>query len=185
MCIRDSFDPGRPLSDKRRIVSDASFSGSIPELYDRHLGPVLFEPYAADLAARLSQLPVHDLLETAAGTGVVTRALARALPGARLTATDLNQAMLDRAAQLTGPSQVTWRQADAQALPFADESFDVVVLTEVLEHLREYPARTLEEACRILTPGGLLVITTPNAAYVRKRVTLAMGRSVYLSLIHI
>ena len=68
------------------------------------------------------------VLETAAGTGIVTRALARTLPAAvGITATDLNQAMLDHAAAQDGASRVAWRQADAQRLPFDDGAFNAVV----------------------------------------------------------
>ena len=57
------------------MSSDRLFAGSIPQLYDRHLGPWLFAPYAADLARRLALQPPARLLEIACGTGVVTRAL--------------------------------------------------------------------------------------------------------------
>ncbi|MFC7541662.1 class I SAM-dependent methyltransferase [Siccirubricoccus deserti] len=81
--------------------TDAVFAGSIPQLYDRYLGPTLFAPYAADLAARLTGLRSGRLLEVAAGTGILTAALA-ALPGVEITATDLNQPMLDHAAAKPG-----------------------------------------------------------------------------------
>jgi len=107
--------------------SDAVFAGSIPELYDTHLVPLIFEPYAADLARRVAALGPARVLETAAGTGVVTRALARALPAAtELVATDLNQPMLDRAAAVGTARPVRWQAADAMQLPFDDASFDVV-----------------------------------------------------------
>jgi len=106
---------------------DTVFSGSIPEIYDRLLVPLIFEPYALDLAGRMTA--ARDILEVAAGTGVVTRALAARLSrDARIVATDLNQPMLDYAAQrLQGDHRVEWRQADALALPFAEASFDAVV----------------------------------------------------------
>jgi ubiquinone/menaquinone biosynthesis C-methylase UbiE len=105
---------------------DAVFSGSIREIYDRLMVPLIFQPYALDLAGRLAA--ARDVLELAAGTGVVTRAMASRLAGdARIVATDLNQPMLDYAAQrLAGDRRVEWRQADALALPFADASFDAV-----------------------------------------------------------
>ena len=99
---------------------DKAFTGSIPALYDRYLGPLLFEPYAVDLARRLSGMTAGRVLETAAGTGIVTRALTNALPrSVEIVATDLNQAMLDHALARLGDSRVIWRQADAQKLPFA------------------------------------------------------------------
>ena len=96
--------------------------------YDRYLGPPQFEPYARDLAGRLGAMTDGDLLETAAGTGVLTRVLARTLPEAvRIIATDLNPARLDYAAAQPGAARVSWQQADALALPFENASFDAVV----------------------------------------------------------
>ena len=103
---------------------DKVFSGSIAQLYEQHLVPLIFEPYAADLAERLRTRRVSRVLEIAAGTGVVTRALARSLPqGTSIVATDLNQAMLDQGAALGTARPVEWRQADAMRLPFDDASF--------------------------------------------------------------
>ncbi len=107
--------------------TDKVFAGSIPEIYDRFLVPLIFEPYAVDLAGRVAALAPKDMLETAAGTGVLTRALAERLPAStRIVATDLNQAMLDQAAKRQTVGAVEWKQADALALPFADRSFDAV-----------------------------------------------------------
>ncbi len=100
-------------------TTDSAFAGSIPALYDRHLGPVMFEPYATDLVRRLPKLGDGAILEIAAGTGIVTQQLAAALPAAvRIVATDLNQPMLDHAASKPGMTRVTFRQANALALPF-------------------------------------------------------------------
>jgi ubiquinone/menaquinone biosynthesis C-methylase UbiE len=104
---------------------DSVFSGSIPSIYDNYLGPLIFEPYAQDLANRLSALNAERVLETAAGTGIVTRALMRALSAnGSIVATDLNQPMLDHAAAQLSSDRVSWQKADAQALPFPDGSFD-------------------------------------------------------------
>jgi ubiquinone/menaquinone biosynthesis C-methylase UbiE len=109
-------------------MGDSTFAGSIPELYDQHLVPLIFESYARETAARLAAFKPNDILEVAAGTGIVTRAMAVAMPDARIVATDLNQPMLDRAASRQRRDyRVTWQQADAQALPFEDQSFDAVV----------------------------------------------------------
>ena len=107
---------------------DKVFAGSIPELYERLMVPLIFEPYACDLAARLAKTNPRAVLETAAGTGVLTRALATALPAeTRMTVTDLNQPMLDHAkSRQPADSRIAWRQADALALPFEDRSFDAV-----------------------------------------------------------
>jgi ubiquinone/menaquinone biosynthesis C-methylase UbiE len=58
----------------------AKFSGSIPAAYDRYLGPILFQPYAEDLAARLRAKKTRSVLELACGTGIVTRVLRTYLP---------------------------------------------------------------------------------------------------------
>ena len=93
------------------------FSGSIPETYDRHLGPALFEPYALDLAARLPPREGLRVLETACGTGIVTRRLREALDdSSTLAATDLNQPMVDYARAAVPAEGIVWQQADAQAL---------------------------------------------------------------------
>jgi hypothetical protein len=107
--------------------NDSGFVGSIPDLYDRNVGPLMMVPYASDIAARLSDMATGRLLEVAAGTGIVTAALALALPRAQLIATDLNQPMLDHAATKPELRGVEFRQADALALPFDDQSFDAVV----------------------------------------------------------
>lgn len=138
-------------------MTDAAFVGSIPDLYERYLGPMLFEPYARDTARRFEGFE-GDLLETAAGTGRVTRALARAAPRARITATDLNQPMLDTAASLGAAPNVAWRQADAQALPFADASFDAVVCQFGVMFFPD-KAAGFAEARRVLAPGGRFVFS--------------------------
>src|SRR3954470_15722343 len=99
---------------------DVRFSGSVPVNYERYMVPLLFRPYAELLANRAARFAPRSILETAAGTGVVTDALARALPDAEIVATDLNQAMLDVAAARVNAPNVTFRQADALELPFED-----------------------------------------------------------------
>ena len=134
---------------------DKVFAGSIPKLYDTHLVPLIFAPYAADLAKRLASRPVSRILEVAAGTGVVTRAMASALPpSATIVATDLNQAMLDQAAAVGTQRQVDWSQADAMQLPFADESFDAVVCQFGAMFFPD-KAKAFAEARRVLKPGGV------------------------------
>ena len=109
-------------------ASDKVFAGSIPRIYETYLVPLIFSPYADDLAQRVASRPVQRVLEIAAGTGVVTRALTAALPAdVEIVATDLNPAMLDQAAATGTSRPVTWRQADAMQLPFPDGAFDAVV----------------------------------------------------------
>jgi ubiquinone/menaquinone biosynthesis C-methylase UbiE len=137
------------------VATDKLFAGSIPEIYDRFLVPLIFESYALDLAKRIAITGTHDVLEIAAGTGVLTRALASRLPAhARIVATDLNQPMLDHAAaRQPGGDRIAWKQADALALPFADQSFDTVTCQFGVMFFPD-KAQAYKEARRVLKPGG-------------------------------
>ncbi|NTX26009.1 methyltransferase domain-containing protein [Burkholderia pyrrocinia] len=137
---------------------DKVFAGSIPAFYDTLMVPLIFEAYAADLAERVAAFSPRSVLETAAGSGAVTRALAPRLdPGTRYVVTDLNQPMLDHAAARQGAdSRIEWRQADALDLPFEDASFDVVCCQFGAMF---FPDRVAgyAEARRVLRPGGRFV----------------------------
>ena len=137
------------------------FVGSIPENYDRYLGPVLFEPYARDLAARLVAKAGARVLELACGTGIVTSRLRERMPvGATLTATDLNEPMLEIARhRLANARGIEWRQADACALPFPPASFDAVVCQFGLMFVPDKPA-AFREVRRVLVPGGQFLFNT-------------------------
>jgi ubiquinone/menaquinone biosynthesis C-methylase UbiE len=136
-------------------ATDKVFSGSIPEVYNRFLVPLIFEPYALDLAKRLANTGPSNVLETAAGTGVLTRAVASQLPpDARIVATDLNQPMLNHAKEgQPHDARIEWRQADALALPFEDQSFDVVVCQFGVMFFPD-KIKAYNEARRVLKPGG-------------------------------
>jgi ubiquinone/menaquinone biosynthesis C-methylase UbiE len=135
--------------------SDKVFAGSIPEIYDSYLVPLIFEVFAEDLAERVAALSPSSVLETAAGTGVVTRALAAKLPSdTRYVVTDLNQPMLDHAASRQGPdNRITWQRADALDLPFDDASFDAVCCQFGVMFFADRIAG-YREARRVLRPGG-------------------------------
>ena len=139
--------------------TDVVFAGSIPALYDRYLGPIIFEPYATILAARVAGMDPRRVLETAAGTGIVTRELVRILPNTTaITATDLNQPMVDFAAGKIVAEKVSWRQADAQSLPFEDDAFDAVVCQFGVMFFPDRLA-AYREVQRVLKPGGHFVFT--------------------------
>lgn len=142
----------------------AAFVGSIPENYDRYLGPSLFEPYALDIVQRVQVSEGARVLEIACGTGIVTRHLRDSLPkSATLVASDLNEAMLAYAAGKFGPDDgIEWKQADATALPFADASFDAVVCQFALMFFPD-KAAALREVHRVLVPGGLFVFNVWDA----------------------
>lgn len=137
------------------LETDKVFGGSIPENYDRYMVPLIFEPYAADLARRAAALSPSAILEVAAGTGVVTRALAPKLaPGASYIATDLNQPMLDYAASRQPPDgRIKWCKADALALPFENAAFDLVCCQFGAMFFPDRPS-AYREARRVLRPGG-------------------------------
>ena len=133
---------------------DRAFAGSIPQLYEQYLVPLIFDPYARDLTHRVASLAPSAVLEIAAGTGVVTRHLAAQLPAAvSIVSTDLNQSMLDHAVSVGTSREVTWRQADAMKLPFGDSSFDVVVCQFGAMFFPD-KATAFAETLRVLRPGG-------------------------------
>jgi ubiquinone/menaquinone biosynthesis C-methylase UbiE len=136
-------------------TTDRIFAGSIPDIYDRYLVPLIFDSYALDLARRVAITDPRNILETAAGTGVATRAIAARLPpSARIVATDLNQAMLDRAsARQSDDERITWKQVDALALPFEDQSFDVVTCQFGVMFFPD-KVQAYREARRVLKPSG-------------------------------
>jgi SAM-dependent methyltransferase len=140
-----------------RPDTDKVFAGSIPKLYETYLVPLIFEPYAADLVVRLRARRLSRVLEIAAGTGIVTRAMALALPDScAIVATDLNQAMLDQASAVGTKRAVEWRQADAMRLPFDDATFDAVVCQFGVMFFPEKP-KAFSEARRVLKPGGVFL----------------------------
>jgi ubiquinone/menaquinone biosynthesis C-methylase UbiE len=135
-------------------TTDRLFAGSIPDIYDRFLVPLIFESYAIDLAERIARADPRDVLETAAGTGVLTRAMAAKLPAhARIVATDLNQPMLDHAASRLHDGRIAWRQADALALPFQDQVFDIVTCQFGVMFFPD-KVQGYKEARRVSRPGG-------------------------------
>jgi len=141
--------------------TNSQFIGSIPENYDRGLGPNIFEDYGNDLSRRAATLGASNVLELAAGTGIVSRKLRDALaPEARLVITDLNPPMLDVArARFQEGERVTFAEADAMALPFADSEFDLVVCQFGVMFFPDKIA-SFREVARVLSPGGYYLFNT-------------------------
>ena len=139
------------------LQSDKNFGSSVAKFYDEYFVPLIFEPYAEDIARRLATRKITRVLEIAAGTGVVTRRLASLLPeDVSIFATDLNQPMLDLAAELGTARPVVWRQADAMQLPFEDGSFDAVVCQFGAMFFPD-KSKAYSEARRVLRSGGVLL----------------------------
>jgi len=137
-------------------VEEASrFTGSIPENYDRYLGPHIFRGYADEMVARVVKEDSNTLLEVAAGTGIVTARLEQSLPAScKITATDLNPPMLDVArAKLGNPDNINLEVADATELPFGDACFDTVVCQFGVMFFPDKD-KAFSEVRRVLKPGG-------------------------------
>jgi len=150
----DTLAEGCTMND---TDAESGFVGSIPQLYERYMVPLMFETYAADLAARVARCKPSRVLEIAAGTGVVTRQLASALSSdVSIVATDLNRPMLDHAAAIGTSRPVEWRQADVMNLPFPDQAFDVVACQFGVMFFPD-KAKAYSEVRRVLRPGGWFV----------------------------
>lgn len=144
-------------------TSDKVFAGPVPQIYDRLLVPLIFEGYADDLARRVAAERPLRVLEVAAGTGALTRAMASRLDETSIVATDLNQAMLDLAAERQADDlRIRWRQADALDLPFEDEAFDVVACQFGVMFFPD-KQKGYGEALRVLRPGGRYLFNTWDA----------------------
>ena len=137
----------------------AAFAGTIPANYEQYMGPFLFEPFALDLTERLQDKKYDHILEIACGTGRVTAYLAKSVKHDTLTATDLNQDMIDVAKQKVKDESIKWMTADAIQLPFADASFDLVVFQFGIMFFPD-KEKGLKEAFRVLKPGGKLIFST-------------------------
>ena len=157
-------------------ATDTVFAGSIPAIYDRYMVPLIFAPYAQLVADRAAALRPRRILETAAGTGVVTEALHHVLPDAHIIATDLNPPMLEQAARRLSSPRVQFQTADAQALPFEEGSFDLVVCQFGVMFFPD-KVRGNSEARRVLCNGGQFMLVIWNNVE-RNLATATAGRAV-------
>ena len=154
----------------------SNFAGSIPDYYDKCLGPAWFQAYAADLAGRLPARPPADVLELACGTGIVTQRLRERLdPSIRLVASDLSKAMLDFARnKRIERAGIEWREADAASLPFGDGEFGAVVCAFGLMFMPDRRA-AMKEARRVLKKGGILLFNVWDRIEHNRHVALTAG----------
>jgi ubiquinone/menaquinone biosynthesis C-methylase UbiE len=147
----ESAEPGPPAS------ADTQFVGAIPALYESLLVPMIFAEPARSVAESIAALRPATILETAAGTGVLTRELVK-IPGILITATDLNPAMLEAARSLLPSHRVHWQVADAMNLPFGTETYDLVACQFGAMFFPD-AVGGYAEAARVLRPGGSFVFT--------------------------
>ncbi|GAB4092028.1 class I SAM-dependent methyltransferase [Flaviaesturariibacter terrae] len=155
------------------MSSASSYLGNIPQHYEQYLGPILFEPYAADLAARVPE-GARSVLEIACGTGRVTSHLERRLhASARIVASDLNADMLRLARSIVFSPRIEWREADAQSLPFADASFDLVLCQFGVMFFPD-KLQAFREVYRVLEPHGTFLFNTWDGFSTNPRAGLIM-----------
>lgn len=140
------------------------FEGSVPENYDRYLGPALFEPFAKDITARLKGAQPKKILELACGTGILSRQLRDNLdPAVQIVATDLNPGMLAFAqAKFRADENVEWQEADAGGLSFPDKSFDAVVCQFGFMFVPDKES-AMRESYRVLSSAGALLFNVWDA----------------------
>lgn len=141
-------------------ANNISFSGNIPENYDRYLGPFLFEPYAQDIVERINNPDAKNILEIACGTGRVTKYLRKAFPyTVKLIATDINTDMLKVAKKNIQDNSVEFKVVDAVDLPFADNTFDLIICQFGYMFVPD-KSKAFSEAFRVLKKGGCLLFNT-------------------------
>ncbi|RYY40559.1 MAG: class I SAM-dependent methyltransferase [Chitinophagaceae bacterium] len=149
----------------------SAYKGNIPQNYEQYLGPILFEPFAADLAARVPE-GARSVLEIACGTGRVTHHLDKRLAvDARLIASDLNPDMLGVARSVVFSPRIEWVEADAQKLPFADASFDAVLCQFGVMFFPD-KLQAFREVYRVLQRGGTFLFNTWDGYSVNPRAAL-------------
>jgi ubiquinone/menaquinone biosynthesis C-methylase UbiE len=145
-------------SAERGDRSSAFTSASVPDEYEEYLVPAVFGAWAEVLLDAIVIPPGSRVLDIASGTGVLARAAARrAGCDGQVVASDVSRPMLARAAAAGAPdgaAPIQYQEAPADALPFADSSFDVVLCQQGLQF---FPARAaaIGEMRRVLRSGGV------------------------------
>ena len=164
------------MPENKSAFDAAWYSGSVAQHYEKYQGPVFFEPYALEVANRIDASAVTVALEIACGTGRVTRQLRKALaPESKLIATDLSPDMLQVAKEELKGFDIEWQVADAQALPFENNSIDLIVCCFGYM-LVPHKDKAFMEAHRVLRQGGTLLFTTwdrlgsNGASYIHRQV---------------
>lgn len=137
--------------------------GNPAQNYERFFVPAIGAPVARDVVAIAALQPGESVLDVACGTGVVTRLAAERVGAAgSVTGLDIQPGMLAVAASATPPElSIDWREADAQALPFPDETFDVVFCQMGLQFVTD-KHEALHEMWRVLKPGGRAIVSVPG-----------------------
>ena len=133
--------------------------GNAPAIYERHLVPGIFEPWAPLLLEQAALRRGQQVLDVACGTGVAARLAAASLDTTgKVVGLDLNPGMLAVARSLPPPQGATieWREGDAGALPFAEKLFDVVFCKFGLQYFPDR-SQAVREMYRVLKPSGRLV----------------------------
>jgi ubiquinone/menaquinone biosynthesis C-methylase UbiE len=144
---------------QQAVATYTQFIAAMVETYDRRLGPILFEPYARDLACRLIECKPCSVLETACGTGILTRAIRAIDARTFIVATDVSEPMLAYAKMKGyGFERIQWSIADAASLPFPAETFDAVACQFGLMFFADKHG-AIGEARRVLKPGGTLLFS--------------------------
>lgn len=144
------------------METNIAFSGTIPETYDKYLGPLLFEPYAKDIIERIKKKKFLNVLELACGTGRVTQYLRDILPAdARIVATDINPDMLNIAQNKITGKNIEWKEADMQNIPFKDSEFDLVICQFGIMFVPD-KEKAYSEIYRVLKKDGMFLFNTWN-----------------------
>lgn len=142
-----------------------TFGANPAENYERFFVPTIGAPAATNLVGRAAIRSGERVLDVACGTGIVARLAAdRVTPGGSVDALDVNPAMLAVARASTPPAMsITWHEAEAGAMPFPDDVFDVVLCQMGLQFMPDKNA-ALEEMRRVLRPGGRILVSMPGPA---------------------